>query len=289
MVRSVSLTNAMLRHDWFEISHRVCGWAVLALFWVQTFVFCIQIARTGNEETFLALIGLPTFWMIMVMTLAVLYPWVRMRKVQVRCEKLSDHAIRMHVLPKNGRPMPSCRVIAISHQPVRETHKFATIPDPDGGPEYSMVVSKAGDWTSAIIRNPPQKIWIKGLPAWGVLRVATLFDPVLIVATGSGIGPCLGLFNGFPSLPCRVIWQTRNPIRTYGAAICAAVRRADQDAVIIDSDAEGRQDILRLAVQVYRQSRAEAVIVISNTQLTNHVVHELESRGIPAYGPIWDS
>ena len=34
---------------------------------------------------------------------------------------------------------------------------------------------------------------------------------------------------------------------------------------------------------------AEAVIVISNKKLTWQVVYGLESRGIPAYGAIWDS
>ena len=34
---------------------------------------------------------------------------------------------------------------------------------------------------------------------------------------------------------------------------------------------------------------AEAVICISNKKLTWQVVHGLERRGIPAYGPIWDS
>jgi phosphoribosylamine-glycine ligase len=34
---------------------------------------------------------------------------------------------------------------------------------------------------------------------------------------------------------------------------------------------------------------AEAVCVISNPVLTARIVYELESRGIPAFGPIFDS
>ena len=34
---------------------------------------------------------------------------------------------------------------------------------------------------------------------------------------------------------------------------------------------------------------AEAVIVISNQKLTREVVYGMESRGISAYGAIWDS
>ena len=36
-------------------------------------------------------------------------------------------------------------------------------------------------------------------------------------------------------------------------------------------------------------SGAEAVICISNKTLTWQVVHGFEQRGIPAFGPVWDS
>ena len=47
--------------------------------------------------------------------------------------------------------------------------------------------------------------------------------------------------------------------------------------------------MVRLAYAAYRDFGAEAVICISNKKLTWQVVHGLESRGIPAYGAIWDS
>ena len=59
--------------------------------------------------------------------------------------------------------------------------------------------------------------------------------------------------------------------------------------MIVDTEAEGRKDMVRLAFQMYKQSTAEAVIVISNTKETYRVVRNLEARGVPAYGPIWDS
>ena len=48
-------------------------------------------------------------------------------------------------------------------------------------------------------------------------------------------------------------------------------------------------DIVEMAYQAYRSSGAEAVICISNKKVTWEVVHGLETRGIPAYGAIWDS
>jgi hypothetical protein len=47
--------------------------------------------------------------------------------------------------------------------------------------------------------------------------------------------------------------------------------------------------MLRLAYRAYINSGAEAVICISNKKLTWYVVHGLERRGIPAFGPVWDS
>jgi hypothetical protein len=45
----------------------------------------------------------------------------------------------------------------------------------------------------------------------------------------------------------------------------------------------------RLAYAAYLESEAEAVVCISNSKVTWQVVHGLEKRGIPAFGPIWDS
>jgi hypothetical protein len=47
--------------------------------------------------------------------------------------------------------------------------------------------------------------------------------------------------------------------------------------------------VLRLAYRAYISSGAEAVICVSNKTLTWQVVHGLEQRGIPAFGPVWDS
>ena len=55
------------------------------------------------------------------------------------------------------------------------------------------------------------------------------------------------------------------------------------------NDERGRADVLRLAYAAYLDSGAEAVICVSNAKVTWQVVHGLERRGIPAFGPIWDS
>ena len=61
------------------------------------------------------------------------------------------------------------------------------------------------------------------------------------------------------------------------------------DAMIWDTGALGKPDVLQLAYGAYARSGAEAVICVSNSTVTRQVVHGLEQRGIPAFGPIWDS
>ena len=47
--------------------------------------------------------------------------------------------------------------------------------------------------------------------------------------------------------------------------------------------------MLRLAYAAYVESGAEAVICVSNRTVTWDLVRGLERRGIPAFGPIFDS
>ena len=47
--------------------------------------------------------------------------------------------------------------------------------------------------------------------------------------------------------------------------------------------------MLPLAYAAYLESGAEAVMCIANQEVTWQVVHGLERRDTPAFGPIWHS
>ncbi|MFN8198599.1 MAG: hypothetical protein U0R72_09770 [Nakamurella multipartita] len=64
---------------------------------------------------------------------------------------------------------------------------------------------------------------------------------------------------------------------------------AQPDALIWDTDADGKPDLAQLAARVCRETGAEAVVCISNKKATMRVVGRLRADGIAAYGPIWDS
>jgi hypothetical protein len=50
-----------------------------------------------------------------------------------------------------------------------------------------------------------------------------------------------------------------------------------------------RQDLVTITHRLYTESEAEAVVIVSNPKLTYKIKYGMESRGVPAYGPIWDS
>jgi ferredoxin-NADP reductase len=153
-----------------------------------------------------------------------------------------------------------------------------------------VIVSRAGDWTKSAVEQPRRYYWVKGTPKPGVLGLSLIFKRVVIVTTGSGIGPCLSIIaSPTRRTACRILWTGPRPEQTFGSEIVRYVRRADPEAMIIDSKTSGRPDMVALSYRLYVESGAEAVFVISNPALTRKIVYSLESRGVPAYGPIWDS
>jgi hypothetical protein len=120
------------------------------------------------------------------------------------------------------------------------------------------------------------------------MRIATLFNSVVLVGTGSGIGPLFGHIQS-PACRFRLVWSTPSPATTFGQEIVDEVYRADEGAIIHDTRVLGRPDMVQLTWSAVREFGAEAVIVIANEKVTKKIVYSMETRGIPAYGAIWDS
>ncbi|KAJ0422238.1 hypothetical protein BJY00DRAFT_79653 [Aspergillus carlsbadensis] len=275
-------------HNTFERVHRFAGWTALAIIWVQT-MSSIRDHRAPTQSLADTMVATPSFWMLIAITLSIASSWLFLRKVPVDAEVLSNHAVRLHfdyTVPVMGT------FTRLSERPLIEWHSFATVPAPrveNGRPSgYSLVVSRAGDWTGGRISKPPSSIWVRGVPTCGVMRIATLFTRVVLVATGSGIGPLLGHVQ-IPTCPFRLVWSTPNPAATFGKDIVDAVYSADPGAVVHDTKKQGRPDLVRLTWDAVQRFEAEAVIIISNEKLTKKVVYGMETRGVAAYGAIWDS
>ncbi|MEU4744519.1 hypothetical protein AB0G02_29240 [Actinosynnema sp. NPDC023658] len=260
------------RHDVFERVHRFAGWTVLALF----------ALHSSRQPDF---VGSTRFWLLLLVVGSVVLPWTRLRRVPVRISRPSRHVALVSfdygVTPFAGSST------AVSRNPLLEWHSFANVPTP-GRTGFRLTISRAGDWTGSLIDDLPTHLWVKGVPTAGVGNIDKLFTRVVWVATGSGIGPCLPhlLSRGTPS---RLVWSTRTPRETYGDGLVDEIEAVQPDALVWDTVRDGKPDLVELALRAHREFGAEAVICISNKKTTWHVVEELEARGVPAFGAIWDS
>jgi hypothetical protein len=276
----VSLSMPSFRakyHNQFELMHRFGGWTALLLFWAQTILF------TNSQST--NLWAAPSFWMLLLITLSIILPWLRLKKVTVKIENPSSHVALVKF--NHGVTPFAGSSTAVSRSPLIEWHSFANVPSPhEEG--FRLTISRAGDWTGQFIDDLPQKVWVKGIPTAGVGNIDKLFKRVVWIATGSGIGPTLPHLLA-QEVPAHLVWSTRTPRETYGDALVDEILAVEPNALIWDTNESGRPDLVQLAYDAVQQFNAEAVIVIANKKLTWQVVTGMESRNIPAYGAIWDS
>ncbi|KAL5426978.1 hypothetical protein PMIN07_009995 [Paraphaeosphaeria minitans] len=269
-------------HDIWEMTHRFGGWTAVILLWVQSFLATKDL-EVGVAPT-RAYLTSPGIWLLCVATAAIIFPWLFLRKVPVRSEVLSNHAVRLHF--DYTDPVVGTAV-RLAEKPLRDWHGFATITNANGR-GFSLVVSNAGDFTKRTINRAPTHIWVRGIPTCGVLRIAPLFRSVVLVATGSGIGPCLAVILA-KKVPCRILWTAPNHEQTFGKDLINEVLETDPHAVIHNTRTMGKPDMPLMAWKLYKESGAEAVCVISNKRFTQQIVYAMESRGVPAYGAIFDS
>ncbi|KAJ8515452.1 hypothetical protein ONZ45_g7125 [Pleurotus djamor] len=226
------------KHDTFERTHRFLGWTCTAIVVLLTNGF-----KPPNQTLGSSLVKAPSFWLLLIMTCSIILPWLRLRKVPVRAEVLSPHAIRIyfdHITPEIGT---STR---LSDSPLLEWHSFANIPI-EGVKGYSLVVSRAGDWTSKHIDHPPTKLWVRGIPAYGVLRIIPIFRRIVLVATGSGIGPCMASVLE-RRIPIKLLWTSPDVRGTFGDELVDSILTASPDAVIYDTRKYGKPDMVKLTL-----------------------------------------
>jgi hypothetical protein len=258
----------------FELTHRFGGWTSVGLFWALT----VHLVHADQ--------GAWQIWLLALVTASIAWPWLRLRRVPVTVQRPSAHAAIVHL--DYGVTPAHVTGVGISRSPLREWHTFATVSTP-GRPGYRLLISRAGDWTSRFIDDPPSHLWVRGVPTRAPIpAIEVMYRRLVYVVTGSGIGPMLGLILN-SRLPGRLVWSTRSPRATYGDALVEEVLAARPDAVIWDTTERGKPHLLPMAHDMCRDFAAEAVLVVSNKAATWSLVHGLERLGVPAFGPIWDS
>ncbi|KAJ3761362.1 hypothetical protein EV360DRAFT_37970, partial [Lentinula raphanica] len=87
----------------------------------------------------------------------------------------------------------------------------------------------------------------------------------------------------------QLLWSAPNVRETFGDKLVDSLLEASPNAVIYDTRKNRKPDMVKLVARLVREFEAEAVCIISNPPLTRKVVYGMMSRGIPAFGAIWDS
>ena len=244
-------------HDYFEWTHRFLGWTAVALIWALLILF-INDSRDPGQTLGNACTHNAAFWFQCIITLSIILPWLRLRKIDVRAVILSKHAARLYLnysmsFPSTGHlvrlshdptaPYGTATTIRLTHSPLKEWHGFAAIPEPGSKKgEFSVIVSRAGDWTSNIIDNPPTKLWVRGIPTSGVLKITPMFRRIVLVATGSGVGPCAHtLFEGH--VPIRLLWISPNVRDTFGDEFVDQILHYAPDTVLYGEECDPPQSL----------------------------------------------
>ena len=187
-------------HNMFERGARLGNWLALLLLWGETWLYW-QAQGTLAWYVPCALL---------LLTWHTALPWLRLRKVKVSVTTPSRHVALLRfdygITPFAGSSTD------ISLNPLWEWHAFANVPSPKRQ-GFRLTVSRAGDWTGDFIDRQPTHVWVKGVPTAGVGNIEKLFQRVLWVATGSGVGPCLPHLLS-QKVSAHLVWATRQP-RTH--------------------------------------------------------------------------
>jgi hypothetical protein len=271
-------------HNGFERTHRFGGWASLLVLWVNSGIHT-------KVETDSPLYSNPSIWLLSMATFLIILPWMRIRRIPIRAEAVSTREVKI-TFPYADMPYTTTSRFSLS--PVMEWHAFATIPSKDGFTAH-IIISAAGDWTKRIIANPPQRMWIRKPAAKNFLAFTPLFNSVLLVATGAGIGPMLSLLSS-PAIEkmkadgkkIRVMWCVHDPEAPHWEFVQTVIRNVDPMPQIFDSR-KRRPDIPFETRHLAQTDDLEAVMIVSNKKVTNEVIAEVKAHGRAAYGAVFDS
>ncbi|ESQ50916.1 hypothetical protein EUTSA_v10023013mg [Eutrema salsugineum] len=276
-----------LHHNVFERVHRFAGWSALGLVWafIALTVSYDPISRSYTGNLVSKLIRTQEFWFTLAITVAILLPWLTVRRVPVDVSSLSGHAslIRFRGGVKSGI------LGRISPSPLSEWHAFGIISN--GKTSHMMLAGAVGDFTKSLVSKPPTHLWVRTVHFAGLPYLVNLYDKVLLVATGSGICVFLSFFMQQSKADVYLIWVAKRLDDNFGSEIVDQIKDyPHQDRIIVhDTAILGRPNVSEMSVEASKKFGAQVVIVTSNPEGSRDVVNACKASGVPAFGPIWDS
>ncbi|KAG8725025.1 hypothetical protein FRC09_009925 [Ceratobasidium sp. 395] len=245
-------------HNTWEYTHRYVGWFIVA----DLIVHLVIKAFTLASPTELFYTSLPYFTAISVVSIFYVWFTVRHARISIRANK------SVAVLTFPGIPTMRSGTFARISRDGREWHAFSVAMTDLEKKEFSLIVARAGDWTTKLIsdvldRRGPGRMWIRGVQAPGFMYMHRAYKKVVTVCTGAGIAPALPHIEQATS-NIMLIWIAKNHRKTYGEAVWKAVTSnlpANQ-LILHDTGESGRPDIGSLIERAAKAHDAEAVFVV---------------------------
>ncbi|KAJ0247056.1 Transmembrane protein [Hirschfeldia incana] len=276
-----------LHHNVFERVHRFAGWSALGLVWAFVIlkISYDPVSRSYIDNLASKLVEKQEFWFTLAITVAIMLPWLTVRRVPVDVSSLSDHA---SLIKFSGGVKPGI-LGRISPSPLSEWHAFGIISD--GKTSHMMLAGAVGDFTKSLVSNPPTHLWVRTVHFAGLPYLVNLYDKVLLVATGSGICVFLSFLMQQSKAEVYFIWVAKGLDDNFGSEIVNRIKAyPHQDRIIVhDTTILGRPNVSEMSVKASKKFGAQVVIVTSNPEGSRDVVNACKASGVPAFGPIWDS
>ncbi|KAF8696893.1 hypothetical protein HU200_036535 [Digitaria exilis] len=277
-----------LHHNVFERTHRFAGWGALALLWVFVLVSIGYDPATASYDhlTGAVLVKRQELWLTTAITFFTLLPWLTVRRVPVTVTARSSHA---SVITFQGG-VKGGLLGRISRSPLSEWHAFGIISD--NKDTHAMLAGAVGDFTKALISDPPSFLWVRGVHFAGLPYLLNMYRRATMVATGSGICVFMSFLMQPGPAELSLVWVAKGIEANYGEemkAACCGSERLGGRVIVHDTAVMGRPNVAALAVDAARRWGSEVVVVTSNPEGSRDVVTGCKNAGIPAFGPIWDS
>ncbi|KAJ4881032.1 Uncharacterized protein Rs2_38087 [Raphanus sativus] len=276
-----------LHHNVFERVHRFAGWSALGLVWAFVIlkISYDPVSRSYTDNLGSKLVKMQEFWFTLAITVAIVLPWLTVRRVPVDVSSLSGHA---SLIKFSGGVKPGI-LGRISPSPLSEWHAFGIISD--GKTSHMMLAGAVGDFTKSLVSKPPTHLWVRTVHFAGLPYLVNLYDKVLLVATGSGICVFLSFLMQQSRAEVYLIWVAKGLDDNFGSEIVNRIKAYPyQDRIIVhDTAILGRPNVSEMSVKASKKFGAQVVIVTSNPEGSRDVVNACKASGVPAFGPIWDS
>ncbi|OEL36552.1 hypothetical protein BAE44_0002429 [Dichanthelium oligosanthes] len=277
-----------LHHNVFERTHRFAGWSALALLWVFVVLTAGYDPETASYDRLTAsiLVKRQELWLSAAITFFTFLPWLTVRRVPVTVTARSNHA---SVITFQGG-VKGGLLGRISRSPLSEWHAFGIISDNEE--THAMLAGAVGDFTRALISDPPTRLWVRGVHFAGLPYLLNMYRRATMVATGSGICVFMSFLMQPGPAELSLVWVAKGIEANYGdemkAAACSSERLRGR-VIVHDTAVMGRPNVAALTVDAARRWGSEVVVVTSNPEGSMDVVRGCKKAGIAAFGPIWDS